>query len=144
MMTITQAPEWSTESERLLESSLDVEPALQTAIALHSIRQKLTVAQQYLQDCHSPFQLAVLTYLRLIGLAMQTAQRANLRELLPIPSKTPYLSVLGQLIAQSPDWWQQCDVSEEGYLTSSDCTLQMLIQPFNTFVQQALNLIQEG
>jgi len=113
-------------------------PELQKIIVLQPIRQHLVFAQQRLQDRHVPFQLAALSYLRIVCSAMRTYQRLGLNSTSTPDSKTSYLTLIEKLLKHHPNWWMLCCVSEYGYLISSDRTIRELLQPLNTFVEQIL------
>jgi hypothetical protein len=125
-MTIsTQAPE--------LQKTIVLQP-----VVLQALCQRLRFAQQRLQDRSVPLQLSALSYLRIVYSVMQTHRRLGLGSNVALPSTTPYLTLLNQLIERCPDWWTLCSVSE-GYLVSDDCQIQALLQPLNGFVKQILN-----
>lgn len=117
-------------------------PELQKIIVLQPIRQHLIFAQQRLQDRHVSFQLAALSYLRICCTAMQTYQRLGLSGTAGLNSKTPYLTLVNQLIERHPDWWKLCCVNDTGYLISGDRRIRELLQPLNTFVEQILEAPQ--
>ena len=117
-------------------------PELQQIIVLQPIRQHLIFAQQRLQDRYVPFHLAALSYLRICCTAMQTYQRLGLSGTFAINSKTPYLTLVNQLVERHSDWWRLCWVSEYGYLISGDRRICELLQPLNTFAEEILTAPQ--
>lgn len=117
-------------------------PELQRIIVLQPIRQRLIFAQQRLQDRHVPFHLAALSYLRICCNALQTYQCLGLSEVPAKHSKTPYLTLVNQLIERHPDWWKLCCVSQNGYLISGDRSIRELLKPLNSFVEQILTAPQ--
>lgn len=117
-------------------------PELQKIIVLQPIRQHLIFAQQRLQDRYIPFQLAALSYLRIVCTAMQTYQRLELNSTPILNSKTPYLTLVEKLLERHPNWWMLCCVSKHGYLLSGDRAIRELLQPLNDFVAQILKAPQ--
>lgn len=113
-------------------------PELQRIIVLQPIRQHLIFAQKRLQDRNIPFQLAATSYLRINCAAMQVYQRLGLKPAPTLTSKTPYLTLIEQLIEHHPNWWLLCSVNDNGYLVSSDRYIQALLQPFTSFAEQLL------
>jgi hypothetical protein len=105
-------------------------------IVPRSISQNLRFAQQRLRDCHVPFHLAALSYLRVVCAAMRSAQQFGINP--PIADRQPYLNLVYQLLEQSVDWWTLCSINEKGCLISSDRQIQALLQPLNTFAEQIL------
>ncbi|HEY9642450.1 MAG TPA: hypothetical protein V6C57_18330 [Coleofasciculaceae cyanobacterium] len=117
-------------------------PGLQRVIVLQPIRQRLIFAQQRLQDRYVPFQLAALSYLRICCSAMQTYQCFELNATPAIHSRTPYLTLVDQLMAQHPNWWELCGISENGYLVSGDRHIHELLQALNDFIVDILEAPQ--
>ena len=113
-------------------------PQLQRITVLKPLRQQLVFAQQRLQDRHVPFHLAALSYLRICCSTMQTYRRLGFDIPLPGDSRTPYLTLLNQLIEQHSEWWLLCYVNEKGYLISRDRSILNLLQPLNDFLGQML------
>lgn len=116
-------------------------PELQQVMVLQPIRKHLLFAQDRLLDPNIPFQLRALSYLRICSTAIRTYQRLEL--LAPsLDSKTPYLTLLGDLTNQHPEWWRFCEIADRGYLISSDRTINRILQPLNAFVALLLDLSQ--
>ncbi|MCU0567117.1 MAG: hypothetical protein MUF49_11030 [Oculatellaceae cyanobacterium Prado106] len=113
-------------------------PNLQETLILQPVRHNLAFAQQRLQDHQIPFHLSTRSYPRLVCAALQIYQRLNLLGIPPIAPNISYLNLIQQLLEYSSGWWMLCQVSETGYLVSSDRHIQSLLTPLNTFAAQIL------
>ena len=111
-------------------------PESQRVVAPQLVLHYLRLAQHRLHDRHISFQLAALAYLRLSCVAICLQQRQ--RSLSTLEAKTLYLALLDRLTKAHPRWWEQCCVSEYGYLISGDHQIRALLQPLNTAVERIL------
>ncbi|HEY9619814.1 MAG TPA: hypothetical protein V6C78_05565 [Crinalium sp.] len=83
---------------------------------------KLQFARKKLLLTEIPFQLRVVSYLRI---SCSVAQKEDLR----------YSNLMRALISHDVDWWKTCRINMAGGLTSSDPTINALLHPIEALYQ---------
>lgn len=96
--------------------------------------QQLVFAQHKLLDPKIPHQIKVLSYIRICCIIIVNFRQLGLCVVPMLNYKTPYISLLGALHQRDIEWWNQCSITENGYLASSDPVIRDLVQPLNDLV----------
>ncbi len=114
----------------------------QSLTASKSIDKSLLFAQNRLLDSTLPHQLKVVSYVRLCCSAIRTYHSFESNRMPTLNRKTPYLTMLNTLSECQLEWWNNCSISDSGYLVSDDYKLNALLQSLNSFVAQHLEVQQ--
>ncbi len=106
----------------------------QTTQIFQAAQQQLIFAQQKLLDPNIPHRIKVLSYIRICCTIIVIFRQLGLCVVPTLNFKTPYISLLSALYQRDIEWWNQCSVTETGYLTSNDPVIRDLLQPLNDLV----------
>ena len=105
-----------------------------------SLSSQLAFARQKLLNPTIPFQLRAISYLRISCSARQKFYCLESENRSSEPQKTPYLSLLNSLSEYQVEWWNNCEISEAGILSSNLAVIARLLQPVTQLHQQQFDL----
>ncbi|WP_019506817.1 hypothetical protein [Pleurocapsa sp. PCC 7319] len=106
----------------------------------HTVLYQLTFARQKLLAPDIPLYLKAISYVRICCSAMKKLDYFPSNDRGSNHHKTPYLSLLKSLSQTDLQWWNKCQVTNEGRLRSDDPIIDRLLQPLNDFVDYQLTL----
>ncbi|WP_019506623.1 hypothetical protein [Pleurocapsa sp. PCC 7319] len=106
---------------------------------------QLAFARRKLFAPDIPLCLKAISYVRICCSAMKKLDYFPSNDRGSNDHKTPYLSLLKSLSQRDSQWWNKCQVTNEGRLRSDDPIIDQLLQPLNHFIDcQMFNTLSEN
>lgn len=95
-----------------------------------SHRERLQSARQTLQDTYLPFQIRVVSYLRLSCFILDEHGKR-------------YAKLMRALCHHNAEWWNTCEITMTGELWSNEPPVNDLLRPIAELHRQTLSSIQD-
>lgn len=105
-----------------------------------TVLDQLAFARRKLLAPDIPLCLKAISYVRICCSAMKKLDYLPSNDRGSNYYKTPYLSLLKSLSQTDSQWWNKCQVTDEGSLRSDNPTIDRLLQPLNNFIDRQLKL----
>ena len=103
-----------------------------------AILHQIAFAKQKLLAPEIPHQLKVISYIRINCSAMRKMNRIESIGRGQKHANMSYLDLLRSLSKHDREWWDKCDITNEGELTSADPTIGVLLHPLSIFIKKQL------